>query len=390
MKSYHIYVRGFRTDLDQFYPGINALTLATILVHLADRFDDKEDPDPEIVKIRADLPELRGTLEFALEVQAANPSADYWALVSLAELHVLTSNSIQRVVRAFRKAMTASRQSTFFLESSIQQLEMLQSLDMRPEFVSAGIKVLKEELARIHKEEYDEDTEEEEINEHDHAGRVFLFSGYRLYNGDDKGCFPTEMEENVVKEIGQLLDEYNVTSNDLAITAGMAAGGDLLFIEACAARNIPVATHMPVAEAAYVRDYVSPAEGEWVERFYKMRNHPLVVEHYQTELVGLPKTGDDVFERSNRWALYSAMVRGIDNLRLIALYDDKRGEGHIAPDSQLVKHMIDLMRDAGGQVEFINPFKAVPTVLNTTPSKGRISKTKKQKTSENEESQEAE
>jgi hypothetical protein len=76
---------------------------------------------------------LRGTLEFALEIQAANPSADYWTLVSLAELHVLTSNSVQRVVRAFRKAMTASRRNAFFLESTIQQLEILKSLEMRPE-----------------------------------------------------------------------------------------------------------------------------------------------------------------------------------------------------------------------------------------------------------------
>ncbi|MGB7874091.1 MAG: TRAFs-binding domain-containing protein, partial [Anaerolineales bacterium] len=134
MKSYQIYVRGFRTDLDQFYPGINALTLATILVTLADRFDDKDDPDPEIVIIREDLPELHGTLEFALEVQAANPNADYWTLVSLAELHALTSDSVQRVVRAYRKALTASRRNIFFLESSIQQLEILKSLEMRLEF----------------------------------------------------------------------------------------------------------------------------------------------------------------------------------------------------------------------------------------------------------------
>ncbi len=140
MKSYQIYLRGFRADLDQFYPGINALTLATILVHLADRFDDKEDPDPEIEVIREELPELRGTLEFALEVQAANPNADYWTLVSLAELHVMTADRIQRVIRAYRKAMTASRRNIFFLESSIQQLEILKSLEMRPEYVSAGIK----------------------------------------------------------------------------------------------------------------------------------------------------------------------------------------------------------------------------------------------------------
>ena len=381
MKSYQIYVRGFRTDLDQFYPGINALTLASILVHLADRFDDKEDPDPEIAIIREELPELRGTLEFALEVQAENPNADYWTLVSLAELHVLTSESIQRVVRAYRKAMTASRRNIFFLESSIQQLEILKSLEMRPEYVAAGIKVLKEELARIHKEEYAEEIEDvEEVAEHSHnGGRVFLFSGYLLNGRPEGGSFAAESEADVKQEIHRVLDKYNADANDLAITAGMAAGGDLLFIETCVERDIPVGTHMPVPEPAYVRDFISPAGDEWVERFYKMRNHPQVDEYYQTELVGDPRSGDDVFERNNRWALYSAMLRGVDNLRLIALFDDKRGGLHETRDAHLVKHMIDLMRDAGGQVEIINPSKLIaPDVLEAAPLKKRATSKKKE------------
>jgi tetratricopeptide (TPR) repeat protein len=379
MKSYLIYVRGFRTDLDQFYPGINALTLATILVHLADKFDDKDDPDPEITAIREDLPELRGTLEFALEIQAANPSADYWTLVSLAELHVLTSVSIQRVVRAYRKAMTASRRTIFFLESSIQQLEILKSLEIRPEYVSAGINILKEELARIHKEEYDEKSEDvDKLDDHQLTSRVFLFAGYKINSGAGKGCFPVDLEENIRVEIEKLLDKYKVDSNDLAITAGMAAGGDLLFIEACAARGIPVATHMPVSEPVYVRDFVSPAGDSWVERFYKMRNHPQVAEYYQVDLVGPHKPEDDVFERNNRWALYSAMVHGVDNLRLIALYDDKLGNDHDAVDAQFVKHMIDLMRDGGGQVEFINPSKlSMPLELVGQLQKNRTALEKK-------------
>lgn len=386
MKSYQIYVRGFRTDLDQFYPGINALTLATILVHLADMFDDKDDPDPEIEIIRQDLPELRGTLEFALEIQAANLNADYWSLVSLAELHALTSDSIQRVVRAYRKAMTASRRNVFFLGSSIQQLEILQSLQMRPEHVAAGIKVLNEELARIHKEEYDEDMESvEETADHDHnGGRVFLFSGYLLNGHKDEGKFPSDLEAEIRSEIEKVLDKYNAGADDIAITAGMAAGGDLVFIETCVERDIPVGTHMPVSEPAYVRDFVSPAGDEWVERFYKMRNDPHVDEYYQAELVGEPREDDDIFERNNRWALYSAMMRGVDNLRLIALFDDKRGDVHNTQDARLVKHMIDLMRDAGGQVEFINPSKIAPGALKSPVRKKRSPSKKKETPQETE------
>jgi tetratricopeptide (TPR) repeat protein len=377
MKSYQIYVHGFRADLDQFYPGINALTLATILIHLADRFDDKDDPDPDILSIREELPELRGTLEFALETQAANPSADYWTLVSLAELHVLTADRIQRVVRAYRKAMTASRRNIFFLESPIQQLEILKSLEMRPEYVSAGIKVLKEELARIHKEEYAED-EDENVTEHKHeGGNVFLFTGYMIDKAKDQEMhFPDHIEDDVKEAIGDLLDKYQAGPKDLAITGGMAAGGDLIFIECCAERGIPVSAHLPFNEAAYVRDFVSPSGEDWVGRFYNARNHPLVDEYYQHELVGDPREGDDPCERNNRWALYSSFSHGIDKVRLIALWNDKN-KHQTHRDARLVQHMVELMRDIGGQVEIINPAMVAPRGVKSDIDKATKSQEKR-------------
>jgi hypothetical protein len=98
-----------------------------------------------------------------------------------------------------------------------------------------------------------------------------------------------------------------------------------------------------------------------VERFYKMRNHPLVDEYYQPDCVGLPKESDNVHERNNRWALYSALARGIDKVRLIAVWDGK-GEVSTDLDARLVKHMVDLMRDTGGMIENINPAKLARTL----------------------------
>jgi tetratricopeptide (TPR) repeat protein len=46
LKSFETYLKGYRLDLDEIYPGVNALTLGTVLVHLADQFDDKTQPDP--------------------------------------------------------------------------------------------------------------------------------------------------------------------------------------------------------------------------------------------------------------------------------------------------------------------------------------------------------
>jgi hypothetical protein len=69
--------------------------------------------------------------------------------------------------------------------------------------------------------------------------------------------------------------------------------------------------------------FVSPGGQQWVERFYKMRNHPLVDEFYQLDCVGSSKEGDNIHERNNRWAPYSALTRGIEKVRLVAVWDGK-------------------------------------------------------------------
>ena len=142
IKSFETYLKGYRLDLDQTYPGVNALTLGWTLVHLADLYDDKSAPDPEIQWVRELLPELQGALLFALETRAKDENADYWTLISLAELRVLTAEVKQQITRAYRKALTASRRNQFYLQSSLGQLEILQMLQMRNEFVQVGINVI--------------------------------------------------------------------------------------------------------------------------------------------------------------------------------------------------------------------------------------------------------
>ncbi|HLO28017.1 MAG TPA: hypothetical protein VK249_02710, partial [Anaerolineales bacterium] len=188
-------------------------------------------------------------------------------------------------------------------------------------------------------------------------GMVFLFTGYMISNPQKReNQFPPEKESEIKEAIHAILDKYDAGPDDLAVTTGMDAGSEILFVESCAERGVPVQAYFPVPEAPYVRDFVSPGGDQWVERFYRMRNHHLVDEFYQPDCVGLPKEGDNIHERNNRWALYSALARGIDKVRLIALWD---GKGEIARDldARLVKHMVDLMRDTGGMVEQINPVK---------------------------------
>jgi len=359
LRAVDTYMNGFRVDLNNTYPGVNALTLSTMLVELAARYDDPESPDPDILWVRDNLPDLRGSLTFGLETIIDRNEADYWTLVSMAELKVLTAKSVQEVVRAYRKSLTASRRNIFYLQSSLGQLEMLKSLDMRTEYVDAGINVIKEEIRRMRKELEEEEekltgkVEKQPLQE----GYVFLFTGYMVDNPKKSiSHFPPETEADIKRAIEIVLDKFDAGPDDLAVTTGMDAGSEIIFVESCVERGVPVQAYFPSAEAPYVRDFVSPGGERWVERFYNMRNHPLVDEFYQPDQVGQTKEGDNVHERNNRWALYSALGRGIDKVRLIALWD---GKNELANDldARLVKHMVDLMRDTGGIVEQINPVK---------------------------------
>lgn len=388
LKSFQTYLRGYRLDLNQFYPGVNAHTLGTIILHLADQFEDKTHPDPEIQEVRDLIGDMRGSLIFSLETKTEEETADYWSYISLGELRVLTAEIPQQVTRAYRKALTASRRNRFYLMSSLQQLEMLRSLDIRREFVQAGIDVIEDELRRIDREIQREEAPTKKGNAKarpdkmpaEQEGMVFLFTGYMIdHPGRQESYFPPDQEEEVRAAIDAVLGKYNAGQDDLAVTSGMHAGSELVFVECCVARGIPVQAYFPRSESAYVREFVHPGGDNWVERFYRMRNHPLVSEFYQPDCVGIPREGDNANERNNRWALYSALGRGIDKVRLIAFWDGKGGEP-VGRDTRLVKHMVDLMRDTGGIVELLKITKGEPIIAGkqAVRSKGKAVKRKRQ------------
>jgi tetratricopeptide (TPR) repeat protein len=365
IKSADIYLDGFHNNLNDYYPGINAFTLSSLLVHLADKFDDKKDPDPEITRIRQGIEELRGALTFGLEEKTEDSNADYWTLISLAELRVLTAENTASVIRAYRKALTASRRNLFFLNSSLEQLEMLAALGLRDDYVQVGINTIKEEIARTSVDENQQRSiKKGSAKKAKTDGRAFLFTGYMVdYPGKDKKTFPADKENEIRKEILEKLESFKLNSDDRAFVGGLAAGSEIIFAEICVAKGVKVRAYLPLAEAAYIRQFVSPGGESWVERFYNIRNHPLVEELYQIENVGLPKEDDDPFERNNRWALYSSLGRGIDKVRLIALWN-AYGDKPKDRDGRLVRHMIELMREFGGSIDIINPSKYVHSVID--------------------------
>ncbi len=347
VKSVHTYLEGYRLDQDNYYPGINAVTGSVLMDYLATLNHVIDDPD--VMAIRENLPALKGALQFALESTTARHSSDYWALVSLAELLVSIADSPDKVVRAYRKALTASRKNVYNLKSSLYQLHLLQSLNFRPEFVSTGIQVLQGEISRIKSED---DTDETTTSSE--TPQVFIFAGHPVDppNLSGNGRFPAAMEKEVRSKIEAALNKFQAGSNDLAITAGAAAGGDIIFLEICLERGIKVEIHLPFEEGRYIKEAVSFAGDKWVERFYAVRNSAEVSIRLQRDHLGPVKMGDSIITRNEKWALYNSLVYGVDRVRLVALWDGLATGTPNGPDS-----MLEQVRQLGGQAEHLNTTK---------------------------------
>lgn len=346
IKAAHTYLAAYRLDQNNHYPGINALSLAMLIDFLAERNDLTDDPD--VVAVRANLPKIKGAVQFALENRTEHDSTDYWALVSLAELQVSIADDPIKVSRTYKRALTAARKNVYNLQSALSQLRLLQSLGFRPEFVQAGIVAIKSELDRIH-----HDKEIEDPGRTLDTPQVFIFSGHAIDAPQRRESrFPPGMAKEARDKIDKALDKFEADSNDLAITCGAAAGGDIIFIETCLERNMTVDVHLPFEEARYIQWSVSYAGDDWVERFYNIRNNPNVKIWLQPDYLGRVKFGDNVYERNERWALYSSFIHGIDRMRLIALWDGMMDDGLGGPDK-----MLDRVRQVGGITEHLNTTK---------------------------------
>jgi tetratricopeptide (TPR) repeat protein len=370
IQSIDIYMKGFQSDLREYYPAINAFTLSTIAMHLADKFDSKKTPDPDITRIRQSLPGLKSALRFCLDSKLAieQEKTDYWALVSLAELRLLTSNDLGEVVRSYRKAVTALRRDLFSLRSSLQQLETIKALGIRTEFTQTCIALVKEEIRHASTG----DTSNIPLLDNRPGskaagGRALIFTGYMVdYQGKDKKFFPADKQNEIKNEIRKRVEKFKPTPRDRAFLAGLSAGSEIIFAEACAEAGMKVKVFLPHTEAKYSRNFIIPAGQEWQDRFYAVRSHPLVDEIYQPEHLGPPKEGDNVYERNGRWAIYSALGRvGIENMRMIAFANEFVGDTKDR-DILLTRYMIELMRNLGGRIaEFINPSKYIYNVINS-------------------------
>jgi hypothetical protein len=154
--------------------------------------------------------------------------------------------------------------------------------------------------------------------------KVFLFSGHMIDTPDRPvPRFPPDKESLAAARIGAALDGLGAGPNDLAIAQG-AAGGDILFGEACLARGVSLQLLLPLPEPAFLAASVLPCcAGEaWHRRYLALRARLTLPPRIMPDALGPPPSDSrgnpgDPFERGNRWLLYSALTQGPDRLRFI-------------------------------------------------------------------------
>ncbi len=296
------YRNAFLQDPSHHSSGVAALTLLALRQHLGG--------EPDAVA----LERLRGGALWSCLTAGQRDPADYWARASLAEAQLLAAPK-DAVVRKFLATVAAANQDWFALDSTRQSLAMLRDLEFRPDEAAAALRVIDREIARA--------------NPPFEPRQVLLFAGHRVdAPGRAHPRFPAALVPRAAAAIAHALDALDARAGDFALAQG-AAGGDLLFAEACAARGVRVQWLLPLPEAEFIEQSVSGSEGDedWPARYFDLRarlkDAPRVL---PDELGPLPAHGN-AFERCNLWLLYSALARGIDKVRFICLWDGGGGDG---------------------------------------------------------------
>jgi len=319
------YLRGYRADLSHYFSGINALTLMHIHHHLTgdDRF-------------ASPMRSLGGAVRLAAEGER-DESQVFWSKGTLADLEVLEGTPAS-VRSAYKDAVARNDKDWFALDSSRAQLVLLRDLEFRPDCVAAGIKELDSALKRLRPPEHEWQPRQ-----------VFLFSGHTMDAPDRKEArFPLQKEEAAAKRLAEALEQLGAGPEDVAYCQG-AAGGDLLFFEACQRLGVRCRMLLPFAEAEFIERSVLPsAAGEkWRDRFYATKDR-CEVREAPTEL-GPDPEDTDPFERCNLWLLYSALACGMDKVRFVCLWNGAAGDGRGGTE-----HMYSEVKRRTGRVTWID------------------------------------
>jgi tetratricopeptide (TPR) repeat protein len=325
------YARAYRANPGHYYSGINALTLMHLDRHLTG--DTRHDQEMDVIA---------GAVRFAA---GCEPDARqlFWSKATLGDLELLVGTR-NTIAAAYKDAIARNDKDWFALNSCRAQLQLLKDLGFRPEAVEAGLATFDRALAKIGRPE-----------DRWQPRQVLLFSGH-MVDAPDRPTprFPSDKEPIAARRIAEELDRLAAGPDDLALSQA-AAGGDLLFLEACQQRGVRCQILLPLPEPEFIARSILPSTGgdTWRERFFRVKERlkdPVRI--MPVELGPLPR-GADPFERCNLWLLYTTLAWGLDRVRFLCLWSGGGGDG---PGG--TEHMYREVKQRTGRVVWIDTRQA--------------------------------
>jgi len=284
---------------------------------------------------------MAGAIRFAARCEP-DPGQAFWAKATLGDLEVLVGTP-RTVTDAYKEAIAKNENDWFALNSSRSQLQLLKDLAFQPDRVDAGIAVFDRALSRLQKP-----------GGSWQPRQVILFSGH-IVDAPNRPTarFPADKERIAAEKIAEALAALGAGPDDLALCQA-AAGGDLLFLEACQQRRVRCQILLPLREPEFIDRSILPSTGGtgWRDRYFTTKQQLQDPIRMMPDELGPLPAGVDPFERCNLWLLYTTLAWGIDKARFICLWNGAGGDG---PGG--TEHMYNAVKARTGQVTWIDTRK---------------------------------
>ena len=327
------YRYGFDEDLNDSYPGLNALAIAKIRLALAARcrdtwvamFPTDADADAELRRLETEVEELTPTVRASIESARSRclraGTVDFWIDVSAADLGFLTSDEPERVASAYLAACSGLGSDAS--RSVRDQVQMYDDLGIFLGNAQRTLEVLPPSPDRS-------------------IGQVhpLVFSGHMIdAPGRARPRFPADQENTARAQIEEAVREIRAAAAQrkerVIGMAGALNGGDLLFHEVCHDLGIETVVFLPVPEIAYRTTAISGPASGWAERYHVVLGRAeeaanvLTLARTETQPGWLLSRPDySTWLRSNRWILHHAWaVTTDDRVTVLALWNGEPGDG---------------------------------------------------------------
>jgi hypothetical protein len=341
--SYQAYYEAYLKDLNHFYPGLNALQMATILSDLSSEkdgwyeiFETDEEAESERKALEDRIPSLRSLVPLAVEAGLKRMSESdpdrIWAEISAADLLFLFDGQRKgRVVAAYRDAIPLDK--AFAWDAARGQLQLFADLGVREELAREVIQALD---ARFGGDSDKADAGKKPVH-------LVLFAGHRVDEpGREEPRFPATKEARVRTLIREALEKLIDDEHEVLGLASAAPGTDILAHEVCEALGVPATICLPMPREAAARVAFNGLDA-WRNRFLDLTTrHELLV---LSDREGLPRwlegSGLDPWERGNRWVMKMAETWGAKRISLVAVWDGKPAGDKPGGTAQFVKLAAD-------------------------------------------------